>query len=151
MISCVARTYLYGAFDCMLLSCHVRISEWIHTLYLPECQGTSCSKQVRYLKFKWQQRDSNLQPLSSSGNTQPISHTGQMIELCCENLSVRILLSCHVHVSEWIYTFYSCLNVKELLTWNRRNIWSLVERNEIRTHNLFVSKQTLNYLAKLPK
>ena len=21
-------------------------------LYLPECQGTSCSKQVRYMKFK---------------------------------------------------------------------------------------------------
>ena len=24
--------------DCMLLSCQVRISEWIYTLYLPECQ-----------------------------------------------------------------------------------------------------------------
>ena len=24
----------------MLLSCHVRVSEWIYTLYLPECQGT---------------------------------------------------------------------------------------------------------------
>ena len=27
-------------FDCMLLSCYVRVSEWIHTLCLPECQGT---------------------------------------------------------------------------------------------------------------
>ena len=26
------------------------------TLYsLPECQGTPCSKQVSYMKFKWQQ------------------------------------------------------------------------------------------------
>ena len=24
---CVLRTYLYGALDCMLLSCHVRVSE----------------------------------------------------------------------------------------------------------------------------
>ena len=24
---------------------------WIHTLYLPECQGTPCSKQAPYLKF----------------------------------------------------------------------------------------------------
>ena len=56
---------LHGAFDCMLLSCYVRISESIHTLYLPECQGTPCSKQARYLKFKWLQRDSNPQPLSS--------------------------------------------------------------------------------------
>ena len=26
-LSCVVSTYLYGAFDCMLLSCHVRDSE----------------------------------------------------------------------------------------------------------------------------
>ena len=31
-LSCVMSTYLYGAFDCMFLSCHVRVSEWIHTL-----------------------------------------------------------------------------------------------------------------------
>ena len=36
------------------------------TLYsLPECQGTPCSKQAPYLKFKWQQHDSNQQPPSS--------------------------------------------------------------------------------------
>ena len=31
-LSCVLSTYLYGAFDCIFLSCHVRVSEWIHTL-----------------------------------------------------------------------------------------------------------------------
>ena len=31
-LSSVVSTYLYGAFDCMVLSCHVRVSEWIHTL-----------------------------------------------------------------------------------------------------------------------
>ena len=56
-------TWCSFLFDCMLLSCHVRISEWTHTLYLPECKGTLCSKQTRYLKFKWLQRDSNPQPL----------------------------------------------------------------------------------------
>ena len=30
---------------------------------MPGCQGTHCSKQGRYLKFKWLQRDSNLQPI----------------------------------------------------------------------------------------
>ena len=30
-----------------ILSCHVRVSEWIHTLLLTECQGTPCSKQAR--------------------------------------------------------------------------------------------------------
>ena len=38
--------------NCMFLSCHVRVSEWIYTLYFPECQGTPCSKQARYLKFR---------------------------------------------------------------------------------------------------
>ena len=31
-LSCVKCTYLYGAFDCIFLSWHVRVSEWIHTL-----------------------------------------------------------------------------------------------------------------------
>ena len=31
-LSCDLSTYLYGAFDCMLLLCQVRVSEWIHTL-----------------------------------------------------------------------------------------------------------------------
>ena len=64
-LSCVASTYLYGAFDCMFLPCHVRVSEWIHTLRLPECQGIPCSKQARNLKFKCLQLDSNPQLLSS--------------------------------------------------------------------------------------
>ena len=31
-LSCVLSTYLYGAFDCIFLSCHVRSSEWINTV-----------------------------------------------------------------------------------------------------------------------
>ena len=64
-LSCVLSTYLYGAFECMFLSCDVRVSEWIHTLHLPECQGTPCSKQARNPKVKWLQLDSNPEPLSS--------------------------------------------------------------------------------------
>ena len=55
-MSCVVSTYLYVAFDCMLLSYHVRVSGWICILYFPECQGTPRWKQARYLTFKWQQR-----------------------------------------------------------------------------------------------
>ena len=51
-LSFVVSTYLYCAFNWMFLLCHIRISEWIHILYLPECQGAPCLKQVRYLKFK---------------------------------------------------------------------------------------------------
>ena len=31
-LSCAASTYLYDAFDCMLLSCHTQVSEWILTI-----------------------------------------------------------------------------------------------------------------------
>ena len=48
-------------------------------------------------------------------------------------------------------TLYSCLSVKELLAWNRCNIWSLSDCNEIRTHSHLVCKQIFNYLAKLAK
>ena len=37
-----------------------------------------CLKQMQYLKFKRQQRDSNPQLLSSWTNTQPFTQTGQM-------------------------------------------------------------------------
>ena len=62
-LSCVLSNYLYGAFECMFLSCHVCVSEWIHTLQLSECQGTPCSKQTRNLKLKWLQLDSNSEQL----------------------------------------------------------------------------------------
>ena len=51
-LGCVVRTYLYGVFDCMLSSCHVRVSEWIQTLWLSECQGTPCSRQAQNQMFK---------------------------------------------------------------------------------------------------
>ena len=32
-LNCVVSTYLHGAFDCILLSCHLEVSEWIYTLW----------------------------------------------------------------------------------------------------------------------
>ena len=64
-LSCVMGTYLYGSFSCMLFSCDARIWEWMHSLYFPNSQGTPCSKQVQYLKFKWLRLDSNPLPRSS--------------------------------------------------------------------------------------
>ena len=48
-------------------------------------------------------------------------------------------------------TLYSCLNVKELLTLSRCEIWSLSDCNGTRTHNHLVCKRTFNHLAKLAK
>ena len=41
-LSCVVSTYLYGVFDCILLSCHIR--DWLYSLR--KYQGTPCSKQA---------------------------------------------------------------------------------------------------------
>ena len=54
-------------------------------------------------------------------------------------------LSCHIWVSEWIYTLV-CLNVKELLSWTRHYIWSFSENDRFLTHNDLVCKRTLYYL-----
>ena len=45
-----SRHHLNFRYNCMFLSCHIRVSEWIHTLKLAECQGTPCSKQARNLQ-----------------------------------------------------------------------------------------------------
>ena len=46
----VVSTSVYVAFDCMLISCHVHVLEWICTLRLPECQQTPCSS-VEFSKW----------------------------------------------------------------------------------------------------
>ena len=80
-----------------------------------------------------------------------------MIELCCEYLSVWciwlyvIIISCtSVRMNPHSIV---CLNVKALLDWSRCHIWSLNDRNVIRTHNQLVGKLTtqLNHLAILVK
>ena len=63
-----------------------------------------------------------------------------------------MLLSCHVIImSRWRFrvnlTLCSYLNVKELLAWNRRDIWSLSDSSRIRTHNHLLCKRTLNHLV----
>ena len=46
---------------------------------------------------------------------------------------------------------YSCLNVKELVARNRRDIWRLSDCNGTRTHDHLVRKRAPNHLAKLAK
>ena len=59
-LSRVVSTYLYGAFNCMFLSCHVLVPEWIYTLWLSACQGTPCSKQARNQLY-WSRKATLLQ------------------------------------------------------------------------------------------
>ena len=103
-------TYMYGAFGCMFLSYHLRVSEWIHTLYLLECQGTPCSKQAQYLKFKWLQQHSNLQHLVPKRTLNHLAKLAKWLRIVMSTYLYGafdcMLLSCHICVSEWIQTLY---------------------------------------------
>ena len=79
---------------------------------------------------------------------KPFSQTGQIIELCCEYLSVRCF--CHVAFQSEP-TLYNSLNIKELLARKNHDIWSLRENNRIWTHNYIVRKQTFKHLRELVK
>ena len=64
------------------------------------------------------------------------------------------LTICYYHVTYAFQrepTLYGCLNVKELLTQNRHEIWSLTDWNGAKNHNHLFRKRTLNHLAKLIK
>ena len=69
--------------------------------------------------------------------------------ICTVQLTV---CSCHVtYMFQSESTFYSCLNVKELLAQSRHKIWRLSDCNWIRTQNHLVRKRTLNHLASVAK
>ena len=67
--------------------------------------------------------------------------------ICTVHLTV---CSCHVsYAFQSQSTLYSCLNLKELLAWSRREIWSLSDCNWARTQDHLVRKRTLNHLVKM--
>ena len=77
------------------------------------------------------------------------------IEICTtseKTFQHFLFIVCYYHVTYAFQsesTLYSCLNVEELFARNKRDIWSLSDSTEIRTHNNLIHKRTLNYLARL--
>ena len=75
-----AQSFHVAKISCVKLlgysvQCSVKI--WLYVIIMSHTsfrvnQETPCSKLAPYLKFKWQQRDSNPQPLCSLTNTQPL-------------------------------------------------------------------------------
>ena len=105
--------------------------------------------------FKRLQRDSNPQPLSSLTNTQPFWPNWPKDWVVLWLLICKVhLIVCSYHVTHTFQSesiLHSCLNVKDLLARNSRNIWNLSDCNGTRTHDHLVRKRTLNHLAKLTK
>ena len=135
--------------SCMFLSCHLYAFQSESTLY-------SCLNVKALLS--WNRRD--IWNLSDCKGTRICSH------LVCERTLTHLakpalyiyictvqLTVCSYHVTYAFHdsesTLYSCLNVKELLARNRRDIWNLSDCKGTRTHNHIVRKRTLNHLAEL--
>ena len=94
--------------NCMLLSCHICVSQWIHILQLPECQGT--------------QNRHNIWSLSDCNGTRTHNHlvhkwTFNHLAKQAKWLSCVVgtylyctfdcmLLSCQICGLEWIYTLW---------------------------------------------
>ena len=66
----------------------------------------------------------------------------------------KLMTVCSYHVTYAFQsesTHCSCLNVKDLLTQNRRDTWSINDCNGTWIHSHLVCKRTLKHLAKLAK
>ena len=116
-LSWIVSKYLYGAFECMSLSFHGCISEWINNLYFLECHGIPCWKQEQYLQFKSLQRDLNPQKISSSTKTPTFGQTHQKMELNCGYLSVWCILLYVIMISRTHFR----VNLHVIYAWILRN------------------------------
>ena len=70
----------------------------------------------------------------------------------CGGETVPRPIVCYYHATYAFWSeskLYSCLNVKELLSRNRRDIWSLSDNNWIWNHNHLVRKRTFLLLYTL--
>ena len=154
LLSCVVSTYLYHTVDCILLSCHVRVSEWVLTLYLPKSQQL----------FDRNQHDIWLLSVCDGTPTynhlvhkRTLNHLTRLAKwIICVTSSYLysafhcMLLSCQ-YALQSESSLYFWLNVKEFLAPNRRDIWTLNDCKPTRTNNQLVRKRALNHLAKLAK
>ena len=64
-------------------------------------------------------------PTTTKANTQPFSQTGQMIELCCEYLSVCCIWLYHIIISHTRFR----VNLHYKVAWNSKN--SLFEADAV--------------------
>ena len=85
-----------------------RMSFRVNSHSLSECQGTPCSKQGPYLKFKWQIRSHN-----RLVRKRKLNHLAKLAKWMSCVVSTYLygafycmLLSCHVGLPEWIYALW---------------------------------------------
>ena len=84
--------------------------------------------------------------ISDTKGIRTRKHTVLWAGICTVHLTV-----CYYHVTHAFQSDsrpYSCLDVKEILARNKRDIWSLSDSNRIRTPNYLICERTIIDLAK---
>ena len=159
-LSCVVSTYLYGAFDCMFLSCHVRVSEWIHSEYHSEYHSESTLnitlnmtlKRVRdmirtysqmHRTDKYSQHSSIIWPVWLNGWVFVYELSGCRFESSWSHLNFRFR-ACFEKGVPWHSGNYRVWIHSETRTWHDKNIQSNAPYRQVLTTQL-------NHLASLAK
>ena len=93
----------------MFLSCHVRISEWIHTLHLSECQRTPCSKHARYLRLSYCNGTRTHNHLFRKRTLNQLAKLALLASLA-KGLSIRLR-------TKWLWVRISLQSLSFLLIW----------------------------------
>ena len=108
-LSCVASTYLYGAFDCMFLSCHVRV----RGLILKHVRNMIRTYSQMYCTDKYSQHSSTIWPVWINCGFE---------SRCCHlNFKYRV---CFEQGVPWHSGNYRVWIHYETCTWHDKNIQS---------------------------
>ena len=120
-LSCVVSTYLYGAFDCMFLLCHIRVSEWIHTQQLPEYQELLARNRCKI----WNLSDCNwTQTRNHLVLTQTLKHLAKLAKWI-QLQSLKLQISCLFRAWSSLHSGnYRVWVHSEMRTWLDKNIQS---------------------------
>ena len=118
-LSCVVSTYLYGAFDCMFLSCHVRVSEWIHTRVRDMIKTYSQMHRTD----KYSQHSSIIWPAWLNGWVFVYELSGCGFESSCSHFTFRFR-ACFEQGVPWHSGNYRVWIHSETRTWHDKNIQS---------------------------
>ena len=109
-LSSVAITYMWVELGCMLLSCHARISVWIYTLQLFECQRTLAQNNCHVRSLTDINRIWTNNHLVRQRTLSHLTNFSEwfscVVSAYLYGAFACMLLSCQVHVSEWTYTLY---------------------------------------------
>ena len=138
--------------DCMFSSCHVRVFRTNPHSRVARISRNSGSKQARYVKFKWLQRESNPQPLSSkSRDYQVMASLNPAVEcsmefFCCPSITEDTNILKQVILP----TLSRSIIMANVLTLGRSKMMIIfLNLGSLKYDNLCITSQTVGYSLRI--